>query len=345
MKTKDFLEILKHLRFVFNDNNYIDEANYIYFDVNNKAIYTYSDSLTYIHWYKGNMEKDFNLIDNVIALPAKDVYSLINKLKKEEVAISQQEDVVVFRYGRSSTKFKIASRVPDENRLKMHTTEFHKLPEMADSYKKYILHTKNDSKCDNIILNPYYIASSDNYTITVVPKESASIECAVHHSVLKHISSLRFNKIAVKDDVIQFNKDGYSLICKNKIDNVFPLAVFDNMMGELKEEYNIYIDKDEDISFLDAVLLNYKKPDQKVVVSIHGNRMVVVAENENKTNETRASLKLKEHEAGVNVSFKINVEYFKQMYENFDYFQVLDGIVYCYNVEDEVQRIIRVENL
>jgi hypothetical protein len=350
IKTKTLLDILDHLKFVFMSNNYIEDSNYIYFNTHQGVIWAYSDTLIYRHKYVGSLADDFEIIDEEIAIPAKELFTLIKKIKKEEINVKQVGTTFCVRNGRSSNTFAISDRMSDIKKLEIELTSNNILPANLDYlFKTYCMYDKNDKSCKNIIFENGYVVSSDRYNITRMEfnDEDFSGRFAIRWDILKHVLDNAFTKYGCSEDILSFSKDNYELICRNDINNIFG---YEDYMESANEDmdygYSIYMNKEEDIDFIDSFLLDYKTLDKKVLVDIiSSHRLLILAKGNDGTQETKASITLEKYNAGEAEQFEINVDYMKLLYEKFDYFNVLDRMLYCCNVEDSIERIIVIKNL
>lgn len=344
METKNFLNILNHLKHIFIANNYIEDSRYVFFNTTENIIWAYSDQLTYIHHYTGNLKDDFNLSSVEFALPAKELHALINKIKKEDISISEMDNAFVIRSGRSTNKIAIPTILPDSKKLEMKMDCTHAFPDsFRNAFKEYCLFNKDDARCRNIIFEDGAMVSSNGYTITKA-KIDIDTDFIIRYDTLAHVVANSFTHYDVFTDVLFLKKENYTLITENSKDR-FNYKPFFNI-EDLYFDYSIHLNKDEDISFIDSFLLNYKKPDKKIKVNIiNDTRALVVAIGDTKTEETRIPIKVNKYNAGEKTSFNMHPDYFKSVYHDFDYFYVLDGAIYAVNVEDEVERIVRVENL
>jgi len=348
IKTKDLLDILNHFKFIFNDNNYIEDAKYIFFNTKENVIWCYTDVMAYHYKYDGNLAEDFDIIDEEIALPAKELFNLIKKIKKEEITAKQDDNAFTIRNGKSLNTFSLPNITSDKKKMLGKDSEMEDFPDISPFFKQYVKYDKSDVKHGNIIFENGEMIASDRYNITKMGiTEEFDAPFAVEGETLKHIISNGFTKCGVSDDILFFGKDNYTLVCNNNMKNAFAYKdLFSNATEELDYNYSIYVNKEENIDFIDTFLLNYKNLDKKVEVSIiNESRMLVVANNQDKTQETRASINIDKYSAGEKDKFKISIEYFKSVYINFDYFNIMYNMLYCYNVEHGIELIVSIGNL
>jgi hypothetical protein len=167
---------------------------------------------------------------------------------------------------------------------------------------------------------------------------------AVSWDVAKHIGDMGLFGYGLGDVAVCFYNNDYSLVCRDEINNVFE---YKNLFEKIKDdsEYRITLDKEEDLSFIDAVLMNYKSPDKKIDVRIFEDRAVIMANDSKQEQEIRANIDVKKYDAGEEDGFRINPDYFQEVVKKYDWFVVLDGMVYCHNAVNGVDRIVSIMNL
>lgn len=346
IKTATLLDILNHFKFIFIDNNYIKDSKYIFFNIEKNTIWCYSDVLVYTFKPEYSIEETFGITTD-IALPAKELFMLIKKIKAEEISIQQRGDKYIIRNGRSTNTLAIPTFTPDVNKWQdQNRKPDNNLPENTSSlFKTFMKFEKEDDCASNIVFEDGFMVSSDLYSFI---KAMTDFECtgfAVKQDILKHILQFDLDRFCA-DDIMVFSDGMFSLYCKNTINNVFEYKqFFEPMEEEVDLSYSITLEKGEDIDFIDSFLLNYKKKDKKIVVAVHENRLVIVATGDKGTQESRASIAISKHNAGDSEKFKINSDYFKDIYSDYDWFNILDGKLYCYNVENGVERLVVIKNL
>lgn len=346
MKTKTILNILNHLKYIFVTNNYIEDAKYVFFNTRENIIWAYSDQLIYIHRYSGNLKEDLNLESVEFGIPGKELLSLISKIKAEDIKIKEKDNTFIIQNGRARNKFSIPSILPDNNKLEMKMeckNEFP--PNMPLLFKKYLLYRKDANKLRNIIFEDGHIISSNGYTITKASSDFVADNFAIDAVTLTHAVSKDFTNYGVFNDVVFLEKEDYTLITRNRKEEVFDYKPFFEQ-EDLYIDYAIYMNNEEDISYLDSFLLNFNVLEKKVIVNIlDSDRAMITALGSKKTEETRIPINIDKYKSGEEEKFRIHPDYFKSLYNDFDYFYVLEGMLFCVNVEDEIERIVEIKNL
>lgn len=347
MKTKEFLDILNHLKFIFVTNNYSKDANYVFFNTRENVIYSYSDYITYIHHYTGNLKEDFELESTQIAIPAKKLHAVISKIKAEDIRIYEKDGAFIIKNGRASNKIAIPTFIPDKTKLELEAVGTGVLPPtLPDLFKKHCLFDKTKAKVRNVIFENGCMVSSDRYNIikAEIP-EWDNKKFVIGADILTHIIAKQFDSYGVSGKAVWFKKSGYTFITENREEEVFPYEDFFDQ-EELFFDYSIHMNKEEDISYIDSFLLNFKKPDKKIQVHVlSDSKIILVAEGDDKTEETRIPVKIDKYDAGEEEVFMINPEYFKSVYADYDYFYILDRMMFVVNVEDRVERITEIKNI
>lgn len=347
MKTKEFLDILNHLKFIFVVNNYSKDANYVFFNTIENIIYSYSDYITYIHHYAGNLKEDFELESTQVAIPAKKLHAVISKIKAEDIRIYEKDDTFVIKNGRASNKISIPMLIPDKAKLELEPMGTGNLPPTLPTlFKTHCIFDKTKEKVRNVIFEDGYMISSDRYNIIKVEiPEWNNKKFVIGADILTHIIAKQFDSYGVSGSTVRFKKDGYTLITENREDEIFPYGSFFNN-EELYFDYSIHMNKEQDIGYVDSFLLNFKKPDKKIKVHvISDSKIILIAEGDDKTEETRIPIKIDKYNAGEEDIFLINPDYFKSIYADYDYFYILDRMLFAVNVEDRVERITGIKNI
>jgi hypothetical protein len=348
MKTKELQNILNKFKFIFNNNNYIEESNYIFFDCTKNSIFCYSQLFFIKYKYnEGSLKEDFGLIDSFIAIEAKPFFNLINKIKKEEISIKQKENSIEIKNGRSSTNFSLMQITPNEAIINL--KEYHAnntLPENINFiFKKYALYDKTDKSAENIIFENKSIICTDSLNFV-----KAEIDCEeefiIRWDALKYVLDNNLLNYHVDKDYLTFTNENTTFICKHPL-NKFEYEKYFNLVEENigdSNSYFIYPNKEEDISYLDTILSGYAKLDREIQINVKSKRMLLIAINHDKTGETRINIPIDKYKSGENEIFDINVDFFKEIYNNYDYMVVMDSMLYCNNVEDMVERITVIRN-
>lgn len=349
IKTEYFLGILKHLRLVFQDNNYTKESNFIFVDADKNLFYCYDDKIFCAEEYEGDLQEELCLPHNtILKIPAKDLYQLINRIKKEYIELEFEEDTKDFtiRNGRSTSTFSLETTASRPEALSRLTECDKEIPNTLDHlYRRYTSMDKEDRRSANIIFEKGFMVSSDIYRFTRV-KVPITKEFVIKWDVLKYALSNKFEKYNVSPDVVNFTKGRQKLMCVNDTSNKMEYEeFFEEATSE--EEFNpskcVHWHKDEDIDFIDAFLLNYKKLDKKIDIEVTPRRVFLTAKGDGGNRETKSMIKINKYEAREKFGFPVNSDYFKDMYENFDYFAlVCEDVLYCVNEKDGVERILSV---
>lgn len=345
MQTKKLVDILNHFKFIFAQNNYIDDANYLFFNLPNKLIWCYTEDIVYLYYYDGSLKDDFGITSREIAIEAKPFFNLLKKIKKEEVSISQDKNTLVIRNGRSSNTFSIPTLSSDKNKLILETPIMQPIPDnLTHIFKNYLKYDKNDDKCENIIIKDGNIISFDLYLFTKVESDF-KYDFNVRWDVLKHITDNNFNKYYSDGDTIFFQKDNF-LIITESTDNIFEYeSYFNNIEDNFNSAYSIYMNKEENIDYIDTFLMDYAKKDKEMEIQVNAKRVLAIAEDNEKTKETRIFIPIEKYLSEESEKFIIIPEYFKLVYDNYDYFNILDGMLYSRNIENMIESICVIENL
>lgn len=349
IKTKDLLDVVDHFKFIFNNNNYIEAANYIIFNTLKNTISCFSDQLIYIYNFKGCLKDSYGLESAVIVVSAKELFTLLRKLNKEEIDVRQKGDAFIVKSGRSVSKFLIHEEISDKQETPSTPLNWLRVPTKLKYYlKTFTTYDKNIQKCDVLVLEDGCLVSSDGYTITKADLNDHKIKdsLGIRWDVLKHISSKDFSQLGCNDSTIIFGKENYTLICQNRIEEAFTYKdLFEEAMEELDFSNSIYMDKEESIDFIEAFLIDYKKLDKKIDVSIlNSRRLTLFAGEDGGSSESKTAIDLTKYTAGHKDSFSIAIDYFKAVYSDYDYFNILDNMLYAYNVEHSVERLIKIDN-
>jgi len=328
MKTEELKEAINHLKFVFNGNNYIQEANYIFINQDLNVLRCYSNDIYYSYRPSYEITEEFNLTTTKeIAIDAKMFHALLNKTKVEEIKIKQKDDILIVRVGRSISKFKIYT-IPFTYNLPKDNHDYTKFFIEKNDIKNNMLYDKNDNAAQNIFSVNGSLYSTDIFNIVRFDNyETPTLDCGIRWDNLKEIVDKEFNGMKVVDDAILFKNEEYHFICKNETD--IPLEIKDTIEYiESEPGTFLMMDKEEDISIIDSFLLDYKKLDKMVKVSIVNNSMMFVTAT-NKKSSMKLSIPLKCNAEVFPISFTINVDYFKDLFYNYDRFFIGDNVLYC----------------
>ena len=345
MQTKKLFDILNHFKLVFAQNNYINDANYIFFNLPHKIIWCYTEDIIYFYHYDGSLVDDFGITSREIAIEVKPLFNLIKKIKKEEISISQEDNSLTIRNGRSSNTFSIPAITSDKNKLIIDRPIMQSLPEnLKMIYKNYLKFDKNDDKCENIIVEDGNIISFDLYMFSKI--ESTFIyDFNIRWDILKHVTDNDFTSYFSDGNRIFFEKDNFVLITEST-DNIFEYAsYFETVENNYDASYSVFMNKKEDIDFIDTFLLDYAKKDKEIKISVNSKRILTTAEDNEKTKETIAFIRIDKYLSGESEDFIIIPEYFKMIYEKYDYFNILDGMLYAVDIENMAESICVIENL
>lgn len=344
MKTKKLLDILERFKFVFIGNNYISEANYIFVTPERNILWCYSDSHIYTHKYDGIISEDFQLETNSeFSIEAKKLYDLIKKIKQEEIILKEKDGVLIIRNGRSVNKIafsKIKSNRKLEDYLNESWTSF-PFTDLKSKLKTHFLFDRNDAKFKNAVIKDNTLYCSDRYNMFKYFLDGMAIpDCCISSENLKHVCDNEMCWISIKDDVIKFATQNHDtiVVCKNERHAPPIIDTFESMCEDINLRNSIYMNKEEDIDFIDTFLQDYKKLDKKIVVDIKDSEKLFITVDEGTCN-SKMHIPIIKYKSGEPIYFKVNVDYFKDVYNKYDYFNILENSLYCTG-EDGIERMI-----
>jgi len=348
VKTKELLDILNHFKLVFNEYNYISDANYIFFSTSRNIIWCYSDSLCYVFNYPSSIKNDFDISSREIAIPAKKLFDLLRKVKAEFIDMEERDKTLTIKHGRSTSLFACENITSNKDILHSKQPIMSVFEEgVLNKFKKYALYDKDHPDAENIVFNSDGIVSSNNFNFVKIATEITG-EFTVRWDVVKHISDRGYEGYYhnPEENVVYFSKGNYLLTYKMN-DSIFSYQyLFEEVEENLNLRYAIYCNKEESILHIDTVLSDYKKLDKKIEVVIeNSNEMQVVAQGDTGAEETRIKIPLDKYLAGEAERFEIIVEYFKSVYSDYTCFYLFDNMMYCNNIAEDVERIIEIKKL
>jgi hypothetical protein len=298
--------------------------------------------------HPGSVKEDFNISSREIAIPAKKLFALINKIKAEEISFKEKDKVLTIKHGKSTNRLSCENITSNKDVLYNTTPVMNIFEEgVLDKFKKYSVYDRTHEDAENIIFNEDGIVCSNILNIVKMQTEIAGT-FALRWDIVKHIADNKYQEYhyAKDSDLVYFTKENFILVAKSS-KNTFEYSDFFYAVEEdMDLRYAIVPEQGADIDHIDSILINYKKLEQRILIEVQDeSTMILTAMGDGDTEESKIEMSLVKYTAGEKESFKILADNFKSMYKDYYNFFVFDRMLYCSNIEEGVERIIAIENV
>lgn len=346
---KLLLDVLNHFKFVFMANNYTSNSNYIYVNTSKSIMWAYTATISYIYTFDNTLKEFFKFSSSNIAIPAKEFFNLIRKIKQDEITIEEKNNILTVKFGKCVNKISLPDISPDYKSYVDPYQTYEKFPDISMQFKNYFKYDKMDKNCENILFENNVVVSSNRYMFvkhTLV--EQLGTPFSIRWDILKHLIDHNFTEYHndVSNSILQFRNENYVLSFTYNLEHTPQYEQYFNDIEEQLHYSNcIYFDKTDDIDHMDSFLINTNKLDQMFLVDINGSDFLTIkGVSYNQTHSSEQQIKILKYPAGEKENFLITCEHFKNMYKNYSMFAIFESILYCTDVDNNMELLIEIEN-